>query len=248
MRSTPMPRISSLPSQIEREAQAVELLDGWPWDGGGCLVGGYAVAAYGQPRFSQDLDFVFPEGRKGEVVRWLETHNFKARRSKNTDRGFRGSTRLMLGDFSIDLTFGYVRDRDTGTRVEEEWISARARKVRLTLLNRSTRTPVIVVRPEALWLLKVIAGRDQDLADLFAISEEPIDESEVRGALDSLLNPRLEAKLRGVVTRLGSKKIYSDTLSSRALGKQSDPANILAWSKFLRRVGLILPADLSHEA
>jgi hypothetical protein len=237
-----------LSSQIEREAQAVELLDGWPWEGGGCLVGGYAVAAYGQPRFSQDLDFVLPEGRKDEIVPWLETHNFQVRRPINPGRGFQSSTRLMLGDFSIDLMFGYVRDRDTGTRVEEEWISARARSVRLTLLNRSTRTPVIVARPEALWLLKLIAGRDQDLADLFAISEEPIDESEVRVALETLLNPRLEAKLGRVVSRLKSKKIYSDTLSSRALGKQSDQANILAWSRFLRRVASILPVDFSHEA
>jgi hypothetical protein len=242
-----MPRNFSLTSQIEREAQAVELLDGWAWEGGGCLIGGYAVAAYGQPRFSQDLDFVLPEGSKGKVIKWLETHDFRVRRPINPGRGFRGSTRLMRGDFSIDLMFGYVRDRDTGTRIEEEWISARARHARLTLLNRSTRTLVTVARPEALWLLKIIAGRDQDLADLFAISEEPIDESEVRGALDALLNPMLEAKLGGVVTRLESRKIYSDALSSRAFGKPSDSANILAWSRFLRRVASILPAEAAHE-
>jgi hypothetical protein len=131
-----MPRNFSLTSQIEREAQAVELLDGWAWEGGGCLIGGYAVAAYGQPRFSQDLDFVLPEGSKGKVIKWLETHDFRVRRPINPGRGFRGSTRLMRGDFSIDLMFGYVRDRDTGTRIEEEWISARARHARLTLLNR----------------------------------------------------------------------------------------------------------------
>jgi hypothetical protein len=96
-------------------------------------------------------------------------------------------------------------------------------------------------------LLKIIAGRDQDLADLFAISEEPIDESELRGALDALLNPMLEAKLGRVVTRLESRKIYSDALSSRAFGKPSDSANILAWSRFLRRVASILPAEAAHE-
>lgn len=230
---------------IEREALAVDILDSWQWTSGGCLVGGYAVAAYGQPRYSQDLDFVLREGAKEDVVPWLEALNFRVRTPVNPGRGFRDSTRLIRGDFSIDLMFGYVRDRDTATRIEGDWIFARPRQVRLRLLNRSTRALVTVARPEALWLTKIVAGRDQDLADLFAISEEPIDDSEVRAVLESLANARLEAKLKGVVTRLGSKKVYSDALSSRALGKQDDPSNLRAWSKFMRLIESILPANLA---
>jgi hypothetical protein len=45
-----------------RESAALELLDAWPWELGGVVIGGYAVCAYGPPRYSSDVDVVIPFG------------------------------------------------------------------------------------------------------------------------------------------------------------------------------------------
>lgn len=45
-----------------REREVTEILDEWDWVDGACLVGGYAVSAYGKPRYSRDLDFVMSMG------------------------------------------------------------------------------------------------------------------------------------------------------------------------------------------
>lgn len=47
-------------NQILRERKALDLLDSWPWNFGGVLIGGYAIAAYGRPRYSDDVDIVVP--------------------------------------------------------------------------------------------------------------------------------------------------------------------------------------------
>jgi hypothetical protein len=237
-----------LTSQSDREAEAVAVLDDWPWSAGGCLIGGYAVAAYGEPRFSQDLDLVLPRAARGVVVPWVEARNFRLRRPKSLDTGFRDAARYIRGDFSIDLMYGHVKDRESGASIPEGWISSRSRQLKLRLLNRSTGNDVMVARPEAIWVLKIVAGRDQDIADLFAISGEPIDESEVREALQSVLSPRVAGKLAQVTIKASSRKIYSDALSSRALGRQDDPDNLRAWSKFQQVVHAVLPASPAGPA
>lgn len=44
----------------DRERKVLSLLDAWPWELGGVLIGGYAITAYGKPRYSDDVDIVIP--------------------------------------------------------------------------------------------------------------------------------------------------------------------------------------------
>lgn len=56
-----------------------------------------------------------------------------------------------------------------------EWLARDHRLIKLVLRFSSTRDPVPVVRPEAFWLLKLQAGRLQDLTDLFTMVGRDLD-------------------------------------------------------------------------
>jgi len=228
-------------SQIEREAAAIDLLDRWPWSEGGCLIGGYAVAAYSKPRFSQDVDLVLPDSRRGSSIAWLESEGFTLRPARRGHPAFKAAATLLRGDFSIDIMFGSVRDRESGASIKEEWVSARSQLTRLDLLTGTTRNRIPVARPAALWVLKLVAGRDQDLSDLFAISGEPFELSEVRDELEREMIPALRAKLARIPARLATPKIYSDALAARAMGKRDAPQNTQAWARFRDLIDLALP-------
>jgi hypothetical protein len=138
---------------------------------------------------------------------------------------------LDRGSVSIDVLIGYVRDRVTGVVIPEEWISSRPRQMRLLLITGSTHTPVRVCRPEALWVLKLVAGRNQDLGDLFAISAEPVNFAEVREFLASLSNPALQERLTEEEHRLSTDRILKEALGARFTGSSTDTAR-QSWERF----------------
>lgn len=224
-----------------REREVTGLLNGWDWSRGGCLIGGYAVAAYARPRYSRDLDFVIPAHRESSLVRELTENGFVIRpyRRSGNDGGFKDAIRLKRGSITIDLMCGYVRDRSTRTVIPEAWISERHRDVRLLLVTGSTDGPVRVCRPEALWVLKLIAGRDQDLGDLFALSTVTVDVDEIRSFLAKAMNEPLQSRLKDEARRLDSGKIYLDSLSARFLPTSSESAREV-WKRFRERFDYIV--------
>ena len=59
-----------------REKVAAALLDRWPWHLGGVMIGGYVSAAYGNPRYSNDMDVVVPVDALAKVIDWLKQQGF----------------------------------------------------------------------------------------------------------------------------------------------------------------------------
>ena len=226
---------------ISREQAVIALLDAWPWEFETTLIGGYALAAYGAARYSDDIDFVLPAASKKPIEDWLREREFvEAKRKGATSRQtFEGATRLERNEITIDLLDGFVRDREAGVDVPEAWIALRPRRVRLDLLSGSVRTRVRVARPEALWALKLQAGRDQDITDLFAIRNEPVKVSEVRSLFESLKSDGLASKLRKVESKLGTPKLYNDSRSR--LGLKDTEASQVMWRTFRDRVREMLP-------
>jgi hypothetical protein len=224
-----------------REREVTGLLNGWDWTGGGCLIGGYAVSAYARPRYSRDLDFVIPTHRESSLVGELVENGFVVRphRPSGNDGGFKVATRLKRGNVTIDLLCGYVRDQSTKVVIPEAWISERHRDVRLLLITGSTDGLVKVCRPEALWVLKLIAGRDQDLGDLFALSTVTVDTDEIRRFLAKAMNEPLQMRLKDEARRLDSGKIYMDSLSARFLPTSPESARAV-WKRFRERFDYIV--------
>lgn len=104
------------------------------------MIGGYAIAAYGGPRFSQDLNLLLPDSRRGPSLAWLHAEGFRNRPSENVRPQFKEASTLLQEDFSIDLMFGSIVDRETHASIEEERVSARPRWAKLHLLTGSTAT------------------------------------------------------------------------------------------------------------
>lgn len=226
-----------------REKAVVELLDEWPWDAGGAIIGGYAVAAYGKPRYSEDVDIVLPRGAEGHVTNWLVGQQFHPEDAPNDwAQNYTGTfRRWKKGHVTIDLLVGSVRDRDAQVDIPEPWITSGSTKQRLILLDSSTRKDVPIIRKEAFWVLKLQSGRATDLGDLFAIHDQAFKSREVRECFQAHWCPTLKRKLAKVKLQLEDKKTYRDTLSRLELGSPEKPANKRTWENFKNAVARAMP-------
>ncbi len=199
----------------DRERLVLQLLEELPWEHGAILIGGYAIAAYGPARYSDDIDFVIPAASREAIESWFRSRGFDSPRpgGRSSRQTFRDAIRLERESITVDLLIGGVRDREALVDIPERWISLRSRRVRLDLLTGRLSRAATVARPEALWALKLQAGREQDLTDLFAIHSEPVGSQEVLDLFSSLMQPTLRTKLNLVLARVQSDKLYRDSRS-----------------------------------
>jgi Nucleotidyl transferase AbiEii toxin, Type IV TA system len=240
-----------LTSLDERGRAVISLLDRWPWDRRGVVIGGYAILAYGPPRYSDDIDIVIPNAAASRVRAWLKAEGFtRTERSVPNPENFEGEVeRYGRGPVAPDLLAGAVRDRDAKIDLPEKWISKNPRRERLVTLSARTAGEIPVARPEALWALKLQAGRPRDISDLCAISDLPFDPNEVASVFRGLLTDSLVAKLVSVRSGLNARKIYVDSLSRRQLGSPSDPANIRRGERFVSTVDkIVTPLQAAWES
>lgn len=225
-----------------REAVVIQLLTDWPWRTGTTLIGGYSLAAYGGARHSIDVDFVVPSSGVAPVTDWLKERGY----SESVPRGrgglpFANAQRFEREPVTVDLLVDFVRDREASVDIPEQWIARESLERPLVLLSGLVAKPARVARPEAIWALKLQAGRDQDLIDLFAISKVPVSAKEVRELFRSLAAPTLTAKLKRVLEKVGSNKLYADARS--LLGIRDVKATQLRWERFCATVADMIPHD-----
>jgi hypothetical protein len=232
---------------IAREGATIAFLDALPRELAPVLVGGYAIAAYGPPRYSEDVDFVLPAKAEQAAVAWFKEYGLKSRRTLKFEHSGESWSkhRISKGLVSGDVYVGGMQARDSQARVDYGWIARRPERVRLALTTGTTRAPIPVARPEALWVLKLLAGRPQDLTDLFGISDRGVDRSEVRTELSSLLSDSVRTQLEKVAGRVAGDKEYRDALSRRGLGSPSDIRNLRRWHEFQKLAISCIPTSQS---
>src|SRR5271170_2288332 len=228
-----------------REAEVVRLVDGIQTAAPSVLIGGYAVAAYGPPRFSVDVDLVFPATSLEPTRQWILGQGFSARLTMSPSSASDSMSKLLVKkrDATADLFFGGVRARESGAEIPYAWLSVRHRKKRLQLRTLTTPNPIRVVRPEALWVLKLMAGRSQDLSDLFSIRREPFDDREVSEMLASLADVGHRSHIGNVARKLRSAALYRDSLSRWGLDSPSLRSNNRDWNAFRDRALTLLGAQ-----
>lgn len=124
------------------------------------IVGGYALAAHGHPRFTKDLD----------VWIWIDEQNATDLLAALDDFGF-GSLGLTIADFldpDVVVQLGYPPQRiDLLTSIDGVTFDECYRNRVEISLNASLRVPFISL--EDLKANKRAAARLQDLADLEAL-------------------------------------------------------------------------------
>jgi hypothetical protein len=225
-----------------RERAVLALLEEWPWDAGGVLIGGYAISAYGPPRYSVDVDVVIPAASAPGIRSWLRKVGFElTAHAVPNPQNYEGQVERFLSKaVTLDLLAGAVRDREAMVDIPEKWISKSCRRMVLETLSGKTSHPIPIARPEALWALKLQSGRDLDLTDLFAISNQPADLDDVRQLFEQLATDSLSRKLQSVRSKLGDRRLFEDSLSRRQLGSPDSPQNVKRWQRFISRVESIV--------
>lgn len=139
------------------------------------IIGGVAVTAVGEPRFTADLDaivFVDLEGLE-RLIEYALAHGFEANLDDELEAARAGgSVRLTRGRFHLDLIVRSLFIED----------QALERSSTIRVFRRSVRFP----SPEDLLVLKLVAGRPRDLLDAEGIlrrHEETLDRAYVEQTL-----------------------------------------------------------------
>ena len=202
------------------------------------LVGGYAVSAYGPPRFSVDLDLVLASPTVTPVRALLRDREFErvkewkgleafGGRAERWQRGPRGAT------IAVDLLVDGVSDRVSGASWSFQDLRPRARRRTVRGLDPESVAEPIVADSEALIALKLAAGRRVDLRDVAVLSAGDVN----RGAIAALAAPiphaivarRARALLAALETeafRNSLKGVYA--LDDRAYARYRESARRLS--------------------
>ncbi|EKD42129.1 MAG: hypothetical protein ACD_73C00317G0002 [uncultured bacterium] len=119
-----------------------------------CLIGGMAVGFWGNPRYTQDMDFTVAthEVSLKPVITLLEKGKFKLIKKGDSQIQITGHGNLR---FMADIILAEVEYQD--------WVVQRAQVVEIF------KTPVPICSAEDLIVLKLIANRRQDLLDIETI-------------------------------------------------------------------------------
>lgn len=115
-----------------------------------CLIGGIAAGYWGEPRFTQDMDFtVAIKGGLRRLKHQLKTAKFSARSKGSSQLQITGQQKLR---FQADILLAEVEYQD--------WVIQRSQNISLFDFQ------VPICSAEDLVILKLIANRRQDLLDI----------------------------------------------------------------------------------
>ena len=230
---------------IIREKKSLQLLDQFPWEIGSVIIGGYSILGYGTLRYSTDLDLVIPKEAAETTKEWFRFKGFSLEKTarpnpQNYDGGY---LRYSKEEVTVDLLIGSVRDRDARVDIPEKWITKQPTMYKINGLNSQTTIQVPLVRLEALWALKLQAGRSQDISDLFSVSNRKFYETEVIEIFRELKCSSLVEKLESTKRKLRDPKTYSDIRS--ALHLKDNTRLQKEWEAFITTVeGIVKSTNL----
>lgn len=153
------------------------------------IIGGYAVNAYAQPRFSVDCDIVVegqPEASAiGEVL--LGSGYEKEKTPKTGFHKFERYTRSIANNFvvSFDVLIGGILDRQTDVSIKADWVFKNSEVRQLKGKTITERLNARIVDVDALFVLKMISCRSTDIRDLFMLAPSIRDSAWIRGEVAS---------------------------------------------------------------
>jgi len=167
------------PHDLEQERAGFALLRRFR-EAEAVLVGGYAVSAYGPPRFSLDLDFVVPAAALPGIRGLLQSADLARIRNWEGAAAFAGrAERWSRGEeaipLSVDLLIDGISDRVSGASHPYASVRHGARRVIVRGLDPSSEAEALVAAPEVLVALKLEAGRRVDLRDLAVLAGTDLD-------------------------------------------------------------------------
>lgn len=233
---------------LNRERKSLALLDEFPWDSGSVVIGGYSIVGYGAIRYSNDLDLVIPKSASDEIINWFYSKNFTIDKTAIPNpQNYEGKfVRLKKEEVTVDLLIGAVRDRCAQVDIRENWITRNMERTKIRGLNSITKNKIPLARLEAVWALKLQAGRSQDLTDLFSIFNRPFSKNEIVDLFKGLMCETLKSKLLKTKVKVREPKLYADTRSN--LEFKDSEKNRKYWNNFIKTIDEIIEDSLDGNA
>ncbi|MHB8360282.1 MAG: nucleotidyl transferase AbiEii/AbiGii toxin family protein [Thermoplasmataceae archaeon] len=227
-------------SSIEREMSVLNFLVKWPWEKDGILIGGYAISYYGKPRYSNDVDIVISNDNLPSIKQWLYDEGFALQKQATPNpQNYSGKVfRYEREEITLDILSGAVRDRDAKVDISATWLMRNKVEDILITKESSTHRKIMIASLEAIWALKIQSGREQDISDLFTLYQKPVNTLEVRNLFLKLWSESLENKLRVVVKKLESQKLFEDSMSR--INEKRDK-NLTKWKNFKDKFNSMIP-------
>lgn len=184
------------------------------------LVGGYAINAYVPPRFSIDCDLVVL-GDPSKVEKLLKDQGFVKADAGNVPSGSYIRYVRKKEGVSFDLLVHSVHDRQSGVTFHAALFEKHS-KTRSTVGRvNPIRIVMRIADPELLFAMKFVAGRRQDVRDLFMLAGEELDWNVVGGILRQKCEADLIEKRTNAIRKGFEAANYRPSLQG-AYGKMPD--------------------------
>ncbi|MGQ0535610.1 MAG: nucleotidyl transferase AbiEii/AbiGii toxin family protein [Methanobacteriota archaeon] len=184
------------------------------------LVGGYAINAYVPPRFSIDCDLVVL-GDSSKVEALLKGEGFVKAEKGDVPDGSYVRYEREKERVSFDLLIDVVLDRQSGVSFDTPLFEKHS-KTRTTVGRvNPIRIEMRIADPELLFAMKFVAGRRQDVRDLFMLAGENLDWNVVTEILRERCKPEFIEKRVKTIRKGFEGENYRPSLQG-AYGKMPD--------------------------
>ncbi len=225
------------PQDLERDRAAFALLRALEGQEA-VLIGGYAVSAYGPPRFSLDLDLVAPARAVPSLRAVLRPAGLRRVRdwaggdafTGRAERWARGTEAVPL---AVDLLVDGVSDRVSGASHPFAAIRRGARRRAVRGLQPLSEARPLVASAEVLVGLKLEVARLVDLRDLAVLAGAEVDVRAVATFLVDVRRGLLAEHLEALLAALG-RRDFEDSLKgvymldARAFRRLADRTRAMA--------------------
>lgn len=235
------------PLDRARESLCFDVLRRLPL-AGVVLIGGYAVAAHGLPRFSIDLDLVLRAPSVPKVQAVLRTFGFVRVGTWEGGEGFAGGAeRWTQGagplPVSADLLIGGVLDRVSGSMHSYAELRRGSRRRTIHGMGPTSVAEATVPDREILIGLKLEVGRSVDLRDIAILAGDPLDIDRLVSFLRRVPVQVLEEHTKELLSVLDTPG-FQDSLKGVYL---LDDRAFQRYAEGTRRLGLRLQHEFSRR-
>jgi len=157
------------------------------------VIGGYAVNAYTQPRFSIDCDIVVKNDEELKKIdsKLIEQGYVLQDNTKLKSTPYYGEFRRYEKEIqknfsvSMDILIGEVHDRQTDSRMTANWIFANSENKKLVGKTIMQDLNVKIVTVDALTVMKLLSCRKTDMRDIFMLATSLTDVNWIKKEVDS---------------------------------------------------------------
>jgi len=182
------------------------------------LIGGYAINAFTQPRFSVDCDLVTKKAEAKKLKEALIKEGYKQEESGKFLRLSKKINNLKVG---FDIMMDQVLDRRTNIAFKAEWIFENSKKRTFIGKTIPMKIKVRVANPEVLFIMKLVSGRKADYRDVFMLAGLNLDLNFIKKELNNL-NTNLKEQREELEDFINSKN-FKDSLQG-VFGKVNEIA------------------------